>query len=155
MKRRELKKLALMGLSSGLMVASQVGARETNSSTPTSSTSESVKGEYDPNAGNMNYHLMGEDELLLELNDEGRALYNSLNAEGKALAIKVVSMMCDHTNECAGLNACKTEKNDCAGKGSCKGTGKCAFSDKNFAVKVVADKMAKKRAEASKPNSQK
>lgn len=93
----------------------------------------------------MNYHLMTEDELLLELNDEGVRMYKGLNAEGKALALKVVSGMCQGANQCEGMNACKSEKNSCAGKGDCAGQGICAFSDKNLAVKVVYDKMAKKR----------
>lgn len=98
--------------------------------------------------GNLGYHLMSEDELLMELNDKGAAIYNSLDAEGKALARRVASQRCDHTNECKGLNACQTDKNECAGKGACKGQGKCAFADKNLAVKVVADKLAQKRTNA-------
>lgn len=101
------------------------------------------------NEGNMNYKLLTEDELLLELNDEGVKTYESLTPEGKALARFVASQMCQNTNMCKGLNACATDTNSCAGKGACKGKGKCAFSDKNLAVKIVADKMAKKREEAS------
>lgn len=103
---------------------------------------------YDANSENLGYHLMTEDELMLELNDDGVKLYNSLTPEGKALARDVASQRCNGTNQCAGLNACETKTNSCAGKGKCKGTSKCAFADKNLAVKVVADKMAKKRAEA-------
>lgn len=97
---------------------------------------------------------MTEDELLLELNDEGYKLYMSLDAEGKELARKVASTRCNASNECKGLNACKTDKNECAGKGQCKGQGKCAVSDKNLAVQLVAKKMAEKRAKAlqSKPS---
>lgn len=101
----------------------------------------------DPAYGNMGYHLMTEDELLLELSDEGAKLYNSLDAEGKALARKVASQRCAASNECKGLNACAGPKNSCAGQGACKGQSKCGFADKNLAVKVVADKMAKKRAD--------
>ena len=100
----------------------------------------------DPSYGNMGYHLMTEDELLLELNDEGTKLYNSLDAEGKALAREVASARCNGTNKCSGLNACAGPNNACAGKGKCQGQTKCAFSDKNLAVKVVVEKMAKKRA---------
>lgn len=110
----------------------------------------SLIADKDKDDGNLGYHDYTEDELLLELNDKGTALYNSLDSEGKALARLVASQRCDHTNECSGLNACQTEKNKCAGQGACKGQGKCAFSDKNLAVKAVADKLAKKRAEANK-----
>ncbi len=98
-----------------------------------------------PNDGNMRYHLMTEEELLVELNEDGIRMYNSLDDQGKALARKVASMMCAKTNECKGLNGCMTDKNTCAGKGDCKGQGKCTISDKNLAVKLVYDKMAAKR----------
>lgn len=101
----------------------------------------------DPSHGNMGYHLMTEDELMLELNAEGIKMYQSLDDEGKALARRTASQRCNGTNECKGLNACADDQHSCAGKGGCKGKGKCAFADKNLAVKVVAEKMAKKRAE--------
>lgn len=125
---------------------------ETNKNSKSQNPSNyfALLAEKDKDDGNLGYHKYTEDELLLELNDKGTALYNSLDAEGKALALLVASQRCDHTNECAGLNACQTEKNACAGQGACKGQGKCAFSDKNLAVKAVADKLAKKRAEANK-----
>lgn len=100
---------------------------------------------YDPNSENMNYHLMTEDELLLELNDDGIKQYKSLSPEGKALAREMASASCNNTNSCRGHNACQTDSNACAGKGSCKGRGKCAFSDKNLAVRIAAEQMAQKR----------
>lgn len=143
MKKCDLKKLALMGLSSGLLIASQLHATAPALKT---SLSQAPKEHKDNNDGNVGYHVMSEDELLLELNDDGIAQYKSLDAKGKELALKVASQRCNWTNQCAGLNACQTEKNDCAGKGKCQGQGKCAISDKNLAVKLVYDKMAKKRA---------
>lgn len=125
-----------------------VADKETPKSTlpPTQSPSNEYKDDKDDkNDGNLGYHLMTEEELLLELNDEGIKLYNKLSPEGKELARYVASQRCNGTNKCKGLNACQTEKNECAGKGSCEGLGKCAFSDKNLAVKVVSDKMAQKR----------
>ncbi len=127
MQKRDLKRLALLGLISGMTVA--VGAEPPA----------------DINAGNRGYHLMTEDELLIELNTEGARLYKSLSPEGKELARKVASQRCNGTNACKGLNACKTEAHACAGKGNCKMSSKCGFSDKNLAVKLVAEKMAKKR----------
>lgn len=143
MKKCDLKKLALMGLSSGLLITSQLHA---TAPTLKTSLSQTPKEHKDNNDGNVGYHVMSEDELLLELNDDGITQYKSLDAKGKELALKVASMRCNGTNQCAGLNACQTDKNDCAGKGKCQGQGKCAISDKNLAVKLVYDKMAKKRA---------
>ena len=71
---------------------------------------------------------MTEDELMLELNDQGIALYKSLSPEGKEMARYVASQRCQSTNQCQGLNACKTDKNACAGKGPCRAQGKCAVA---------------------------
>jgi hypothetical protein len=147
MKKKDFRNMALAGLAGGLLIASHLQAADA------SSTKE--KTEVDPNDGNVGYHMMSEDELMLQLSPQGQAMYKSLSPEGKALALNVASMRCDHTNECKGLNACKTDHNDCAGKGSCKGKGKCAIADKDLAVKLVKqkmDKMAQKRANAYKTN---
>lgn len=169
MKKKQLSKLAILGIASGLLTSHVEAAHKEGG---TSMSPEQIrqllakkhecKGpsgcgglvaerdvEKDKNDENLGYHVMTEDELLLELNDEGTSLYKGLSPEGKKLALLVASQRCDHTNECAGLNACATDKNSCAGKGSCQGKGKCALADKNLAVKLVSEKMAKKRAEAS------
>lgn len=141
MNKKDLKMLAILGLASGLIFQSPAYAKDAASNSDPVDVDEE---------GNRGYHLMTEDELLLELNDQGTKLFNSLTPEGKKLALKVASQRCNNTNECKGLNACKTDSHECAGKGSCKGQSKCAFSDKNLAVKVVADKMAQKRSNLSK-----
>lgn len=118
---------------------------------PKTTTGETLgSNQVDPAHGNMGYHLMTEDELLLELNGETAKLYQSLDAEGKELARKVASQRCAQSNYCAGLNACADTEHSCAGKGACKGKSKCGFNDKNLAVKVVAAKMAKKREDLTK-----
>lgn len=144
MKKQSFRKLALVGMTAGLCASSLAHAATTSTQKSTTTSQD------DPNAGNLGYHLMTEQELLIELNDEGYKTYMSLTPEGKELARKVASAACNGTNECAGLNACKTDSNDCAGKGGCKGKGKCAISDKNLAVKLVAKKMAEKRAQVTK-----
>lgn len=106
----------------------------------------------DPNDGNLNHRLLTEQELKLELNQEGIRMYNSLSPEGKAMALKEASMSCNGTNDCKGLGACKTDKNNCAGQNDCKGQGKCAVADKNMAVKLVYKKMQEKRNNALRQN---
>lgn len=165
MNKINFKNLVLLGLASGFAISGQKGETTENffvkdqfqgflahkcggssaSSTPGSDDSADVN-----NNGNLNYHLMTEDELLIELSAEGKKQYDSLSPEGKALARYVASQRCMSTNKCKGLNACATDKNDCAGKGECKGKGKCAVADKNLAVKLVSDKMAQKRENANK-----
>lgn len=152
MKHMEWKTIVLMGLSTGLLTTNALSAI-TSSSNASSKTNASGSKAHsgnndDPNDGNLNYHVMTEDELLLELDSDGIAMYKSLSPEGKALALLVASARCNGSNACKGLNACKTEKNDCAGKGACKGQGKCAVADKNLAVKLVRNKlMAEKRSQ--------
>lgn len=145
MKKETFAKLALMGLSSGLLVASQLSAVSNPLDTSSSTTTDSGDSD-NAEDGNMGYHVMTEDELMLQLSPEGIKMYQSMSPDGKALALLVASARCNGTNQCAGLNACQTADHDCAGKGSCKGKGKCALSDKNLAVKLVKDKMSGKRA---------
>lgn len=104
----------------------------------------------DPSYGNMGYKLMTEEELSLELTQDGFNLYKTLTPEGKKLALEVASRRCGSTNSCKGLNACATEENTCAGKGSCKGKTKCAIGDKNLAIRLVAKKMNEKRENLTK-----
>ena len=150
-----MKKIALIGLTMGIVASSQLKAVDSIKDKVDGATGvvDPNQGTYgDPNAGNLGYHLMTEDELMLELNPEGTAIYKSLSPEGKALAREVASQRCNFTNSCKGLNACATDKNTCAGKGDCKGKSKCALADKNLAVKLVAEKlkMADKRTNAMK-----
>lgn len=143
MKKLYLKKVSLYGLISGLCVLQNL-----ESAPPQEKQAKNSEKESDPNAGNMGYHLMTEEELLLELNDEGTKIYMGLDEEGRALAREVASARCNAANKCKGLNACKTDENDCAGKGQCKGKSKCSIGDKNLAVRLVAKKMAEKRGKA-------
>lgn len=146
MNKKDMKKLALLGLIGGTMICQHVNAI---AATPTK-TDDKAKSIEDLNSQNIGYHLYTEDELLLELNDEGVKMFKSLTPEGKKLALEVASARCNGTNACKGLNACQTEKNACAGQGGCKGTGKCAMADKNLAVKLVRDRLAAERAKLGK-----
>lgn len=153
MKRHNFKKLALMGVTSGLLIVQQhavnsldgAEVKSEKQTAPQKGATSKPQSDIDRaieerNESNMGYHEMSEDELILELDSDGEALYNSLNNQNKELARKVASARCNGTNLCAGLNACATDDHSCAGKGKCKGQGKCALSDKNLAVKLVADK---------------
>lgn len=95
------------------------------------------------------HRTLTENELLSQLNDQAKTTYQSLDASGKALALKLANQDCKGLNECKGQNSCKTEEHACAGKGSCAGTAASNFKDKNLAVKVAALKMAEKRVKAT------
>lgn len=141
MKKHDLKKIALLGLTGGLIISNNLSAAPADQSGANSAQTKTIN----PADGNMGYHLMTEDELMMELTPEGVDMYNHLTPEGKRLALVVASGRCNGTNECAGLASCKNDKHDCAGKNTCKGTTICAIGDKNLAVKLVHDKMEKKR----------
>lgn len=135
MKKQHYKKLILIGLSA----AFSLNAVDAKDAKTTDAQAQ------DAAYGNMNYHLMTDEDIKLELSQEGLKLYNSLDEEGKALARKVASQRCAKTNDCKGLNACATDNNKCAGQGTCKGTSKCGFSNKDLAVKVVYEKLMKEK----------
>lgn len=174
--KRSFKKIALLGIAAGLcainegpLVAKEVkeqlggelfakllsDASSTTSTKDTKSSTTPAKTDKDSKESeeekyksqNMGYHLVTEEELVGNLNAKGLKLYLSLDDEGKLLARKVASQLCNGTNDCRGLNACKTDNNDCAGQGSCRGKSKCAIGDKNLAVKLAAKHMAEKRGE--------
>jgi hypothetical protein len=139
MKKKDLKNLAWLGLMSGLVVGCN------NSGDQKKENQAGVAGI--PTAEVHQQHLMSEEDLLSQLNEQAKALYYSLDEEGKALAIRVVSTTCAGNNECRGLNVCKGATNDCAGLGDCKGQSKCGIPDKNLAIKLVVKHMAQKRAQ--------
>lgn len=95
MDKSKLKKLALMGMAGGLLVASQVSLEATEATTVLAHTCGAGSCASGQNHGNrltaeasMQQKNMSEKELLSQLNDQTRALYNSLDTDGKALAMK-------------------------------------------------------------------
>lgn len=131
MKKSDLKKLALLGLTAGLVCScSEAGGENSKNGTSSHAT------------------ILTEQELVNKLDDNGKRLFSSLSPEGKSLALQLASQSCKGQNTCAGLNSCKTSEHSCAGQGGCKGTSPGPFKDKNEAVKVAAKKMAEKRQDA-------
>jgi hypothetical protein len=165
MKNKNMSKFALLGLTSGLIVSAQAQAHDSVSHELETQPAMLAKGcgahcgsiaSRDRNSSADQFRddnqatVLTEETLLPQLNERGKALYNSLDAEGKSLAITLASRSCKGLNTCKGLNACKSEKNSCKGQGSCKGTSACKFTDKNDAVKVAAQKMMDKRNNSAK-----
>ena len=138
MKQQRLSKLALMGI-----LTATVGCQSADEKKNGEETEKKEESEISYRAG-----TMSEEDLLSQLDEKGKALYYSLDEEGRGLALKLASMTCAGGNECAGLNSCKTADNPCAGQGSCTGKTACGFADKNLAVKVAAKHMAEKRGDA-------
>jgi hypothetical protein len=140
MKKPDLKSLALMGITGGLFLSSQCNAADYQS-----------KGA--PQNQNKAMHQskeMSESELMEKLDANHKAMFKDMTPEGKKMALKLANQTCAGTNECKGLNACKTDDNGCAGKGGCKGQSKCSFKDKNKAVEAANQHMQQKRTEMQK-----
>lgn len=167
MKEEHLKKLAVIGLTTGLLISPHkpLIAKEAlsiinqnltlladASSEKTDSKKESGQVDKETNeliekseAQNLNYHKVTEDELYGLVNTKTWQLYQSLDPVGKALALKIASQTCNNQNDCKHQNACQTASNPCAGKGDCKAKSKCNMSDKNIAVKIAAQVMEERR----------
>lgn len=94
--------------------------------------------------------MMTEHELMPLLSVESRAIYITMDAEGRALALKLASQTCHGQNECRGQNSCAEQNNSCAGSGTCKGTSPGPFDDKNMAVETAAMCMKAKREKMMK-----
>ena len=178
MDKSKLKKLAVLGMAGGMLLSTQAGVEAANIDTTTDTFlahngcgANSCSGKpkspqnrenscnqrascngYTADSDRVVQHVHGnklnESELLNKLDGEGKKTYNSLDAEGKALALKLANQECSGKNDCKGLNSCDTPENVCAGKAGCKGKSPGPFRDKNDAVKVAGQKMAEKRAKS-------
>jgi hypothetical protein len=127
MKKRDLTKLAVAGIASGLLLGCGGGGEGSDAA----GTAVSEAG-------------MSESELLSKLNPEKARLYESLSPEGKELVRKVALTKCNGQNDCKGLGGCKTGSNECKGMNECKGKGGCALSP-DEAVERAVKHMAQKR----------
>jgi hypothetical protein len=143
-KKSNLKKLALMGMAGGVLLAQA----QADAGQPQNNNYYRGNQYYtaDTMSPSMKEGTMSEDDLMSQINSSSKAMYQSMNKEGKDLALKLANQSCKGKNDCKGLNSCKTEDNACAGQGGCRGTSKGPFTDKNVAVKVAAKHMAEKRS---------
>ncbi len=136
MKKKDFKKLALLGIA-GALIASQGAAQADDQSDDNNNTeilagmlaagcgahgcshsnsgpgSRGMIADADENTtmDGSSSQMLTEDQLMSQLNDQGKQMYNNLTPEGKSLALKLAS--------------------------------KNAFRDKNMAVKIAAQKQAR------------
>ena len=105
MKRRDLKKLALMGLTSGMLIATQSAVHAEGEIQPLNEASGAIS----------------ESELLSQLSSEGQEIYQSLDQEGQLLARLVLGRGCGCSQETQG-KLYKGAAHGCGGgKGGCGG----------------------------------
>lgn len=94
-------------------------------------------------------------QMMSQLDRSHQKMYNSMDCEGKNMAMRMVNQSCAGQNSCAGENSCAGANNSCAGMGSCKGTSKGPFTDKNKAVEMANKKMMMKRSGSMNKQQQK
>ena len=140
-KKYSLTTLAALGLMSGLMAA------ETAAAEPDEALVADLVAynKHTQNAPCTPPTAKQETWLFSKINSESKKLYNSMDCEGKSMAMGMAEQKCAGKNKCAGQNSCKTDQNACAGQATCQGMSNCAFKDKNKAVQTAAKTMAKKR----------
>lgn len=169
-KNIDFKKLAIMGITGGVMLASQgsVSAHETSANSSgeillaghgcgsgscQSKTSNSrgyiadadTDTDDDKAMQSDSSNVMTEKSLMDQLSPEGQKMYSQLSPQGKALALKLANQQCKGMNDCKGQGGCKSSTHDCAGKNDCKGQAGGPFKDKNEAVKVAKKLMEKRQ----------
>lgn len=141
MNKDRMMQLALMGLTSGLVVGCGGGDKKPSDA---KDLQDAVNDKKQQVSGG---EQGAEATLLAELDDKHRAIYHSLDAKHKEMALEMAQQACAGQNECKGLNQCKGASNACAGQGQCAGMGGCAWSDKNMMVRVVMKHMAEQRGQ--------
>lgn len=155
MKHIHLKKLAVFGIVSGLIAASQshmiaveiqgILAKSNDDRYKLYINSRNNKVMADQGYTSEFGQMLTEDQLLSQLNEHGKLLYDKMSPESKTLAIKLASRTCKGTNECKGQGSCSSNDHSCAGKNTCYGMSQCNFKDKNIALKVAQKLQTEKR----------
>ena len=145
MRKFDFKKLALMGITGGVMCATQVSADQPTTNMDNRSATPNI-----PTPAKID-----EAHFLKKLTPESKEMYMKMSPEGKALALKLANQGCTGKNDCKGLNSCTSANNTCAGKGGCKGTSPGPFTDMNKAVQVANKHMQEKRTKMNQAGEEK
>lgn len=143
-KKKTFKQFAYLGLTGAVLLTHQLSAAQTNPS-----QDDYIKQFKDSVNNDLSKKMLSEDELLEQLDANGKRQYKSLDPQGKQLAREIASQKCAGLNDCKGRNVCKSDKNACEGQADCKGKSICGATDKNQAVRIAAKKMAEKRNKAN------
>lgn len=150
-KKANLTKLAMLGMTSGALTAAPDVSTPQNNAKSIAVATDAKVSFFSPQKEPPK--MMTEQELMPLLGLDARAAYITMDAEGRALALKLASQACNGHNDCKGLNSCAERYNTCAGFGTCKGTSPGPFDDKNMAVETAAKYMRDKRQRMMNSNS--
>ncbi|MBS0622166.1 MAG: hypothetical protein JSR80_04320 [Verrucomicrobia bacterium] len=127
MKKNNLTKLALMGLSCGLIIGCQPAQGEASEE----SNSLMEQSQMTPQ----------EQDFYNKLNEEGKKTFSQMSSDKRLKTMQVAQTTCKGKNSCKGLGGCKTTQHACKGQNSCKGQGGGPVKDPNDAVMMVNKQM--------------
>lgn len=120
MKKRDLAKLALLGISAGLMATGcQQGGKSGNK---TAAAEEKMNSDMQA--------------FYSSLSPSAQQKFIELDAQHRMMAMEMIQSACKGKNSCKGMGGCGTQTHACAGKNSCKGQGGARIQDPNKAVEV-------------------
>lgn len=131
MKKRDLAKLAMLGISAAMIVG--CGNAQGDAS-----------GEDQPSSGQQQ-QSSDMQSFYNSLSSDAQKKFNQLDAQHKMMAIEMTHQTCNGKNSCAGMGGCKTSQNSCAGQNGCKGQGGEPIKDPNKAVEVQYKNQQKQR----------
>jgi len=121
MKKSDLAKLAMLGISAGLMVGGcqkQGGTGTSGQATADEQVSSDMQSFYN------------------SLNPEAQKKFSQLDAQHKMMAVEMAHQSCNGKNSCKGMGGCKTSQHACGGQNGCKGQGGAPVKDPNKAVEI-------------------
>jgi hypothetical protein len=137
MRKKHLKKLVLLGVSSAAFMSAQNKALAENA--PQQNNME--------HSSEQEQNSMSVQEMAFasQLNTQAKQMFDAMSEQARQMAMQTASAGCKGKNTCRGLGGCPTEDNSCKGKNACKGKGGGPVGP-NDAVSLVSAQMGQKRA---------
>jgi hypothetical protein len=126
MDKKELARLALLGISAGLMVT---GCQKEQTGDPPSN--QEVNGDIE--------------SFYNSLTPKAKQQFMQLDTQHKMLAIELYQQHCKGENNCADMGGDATSQHACAGQNTCKGGGGAPLRDPNKAVEIQFNHQMKYR----------
>lgn len=133
MKKKDLAMLALLGLTSGMMISCKTGQHKEGQPGKKDLPGKTA-GQVAPSAQPMTAE---EKAFYGKLNAEGKRTFEQMNSADRQKSIQTANAGCKGKNICKGLGGCETDDHACKGMNDCKGKGGCAVTDPNDAVQMT------------------
>ncbi len=125
MKKSDLAKLALFGISAGLVAG---GCQQ--------KANKNESHDAKKNGNNAEQSAQDMESFKASLSPEAKKQFDELDAKHKMMAVEMANQECKGKNKCSGIGGCATKDNSCAGKNSCKGKGGPPVDSPEKAVEV-------------------